>query len=94
VFADYRDDFSLLDKIKQVFPEIVRANRAHPQFVVRRQSAELASVAPGLLSPLRFLASIVGSAVRTCAAGMFPGASVNQPRHLDEGELSEFAENG
>ena len=32
VFADYRDDFSLLDKIKQLFPKIVAPNQAHPQF--------------------------------------------------------------
>jgi len=44
-FADHRDDFSLLDKIKQVFPEIVCPNRAHPQFVASCQSAEPASVA-------------------------------------------------
>jgi hypothetical protein len=34
------------------------------------------------------------SAVRTCAAGMPRSFRVNQPRHLDEGELSESAENG
>jgi hypothetical protein len=70
VFADYGDDFSLLDKIKQVFPEIVRPNRAHPQFVAGCQSAEQTSVTLGLFLPLRFLASIFGSTARTCAAGM------------------------
>ena len=34
VFADYGNDFSLLDKIKQVFPEIVGPSGAHPQFGV------------------------------------------------------------
>ena len=45
VFADYRDDFSLLDKIKQVFPEIVGPIWAHPHSVAGCQSAEPASVA-------------------------------------------------
>jgi hypothetical protein len=32
VFADYRQDFSLLDIIKQIFPEIIAPNRgAHLQ---------------------------------------------------------------
>ena len=39
VVVRYRDDFSLLDKIKQVFPKIVGPNQAHPQFVAGRQSA-------------------------------------------------------
>ena len=45
VFADYRDDFSLLDKIKQVFPEIVGPNRAHSLFVARLPVRGAGSVA-------------------------------------------------
>jgi hypothetical protein len=82
VFADYRDDFSLLDKIKQVFPEIVGPNRAHPQFVAGCQSAEPASVSKLTLeSVFTALVSIrhFGSAARTCAAAMSRAASIDRP---------------
>ena len=93
MFADYRDDFSLLDKIKQVFPEIIRANRAHPQFVVGCRSAEEASARPGIFTAPAFHRHFEVTP-RLCAPRYTPHPAASTSQVFDKVSLVSLPENG